>query len=66
MFCQRCRGLMVKDRFMDFLDESGQMFFSGWRCLVCGEIIDSVILANRMDPPAVRKKHARHRIIVCI
>jgi hypothetical protein len=66
MFCQRCRGLMVRDRFMDFWDEGGQMYFSGWRCVVCGEIVDSVILANRTSPPVLRKKHARHRMILSI
>jgi len=34
--------MMVYERFNNF-DEH----FSGWRCVLCGEIIDQVILENR-------------------
>jgi len=37
--------------------------FSGWRCISCGEIIDSVILKNRIDQtqeaPLVHLDHPR-------
>jgi hypothetical protein len=54
MECVRCRGLMVEDRFVDLV-ESGQAAFGGWRCLVCGNITDPVIVANRQQPPTPRK-----------
>lgn len=54
MECVRCRGLMVEDRFVDLV-ESGQAQFGGWRCLVCGNITDPVIVANRQHPPTPRK-----------
>ncbi len=42
--CHRCGGLMVKEKFtVDF----AALDFEGWRCLVCGEIIDPLIMDNR-------------------
>ena len=42
MKCHRCRGAMVYDKFYGFEEQ-----FMGWKCLVCGEIVDPVILENR-------------------
>ena len=42
MKCHRCGSVMVYERFYG-LDEQ----FSAWRCVLCGEIIDQVILENR-------------------
>lgn len=47
MDCRRCGGLMVGDWFLDINDEAGRMKFDGLRCLICGEIVDSLILENR-------------------
>lgn len=47
MKCPRCGGLMVGDWFLDINDEAGRMKFDGLRCLICGEIVDSLILENR-------------------
>lgn len=54
MECVRCQGLMVPDRFVD-LAESGENEFGGWRCLVCGNITDAVIVTNRRQPPEPKK-----------
>ena len=43
MRCQRCGGLMICERFYD-----GRDHFEGWRCVICGEIVDSVIVENRI------------------
>jgi hypothetical protein len=40
--CLRCRGAVVYDKFYS---AHGQ--FWGWKCLICGEIVDPVILENR-------------------
>jgi hypothetical protein len=40
---------MVRDRFVDLSDDTGQLDFDGWRCLNCGEIIDALILQHRRD-----------------
>ena len=47
MQCQRCDGLMVSERFYDLRDDTGRLHFEGLRCLVCGEILDTLILKNR-------------------
>lgn len=40
--CLRCKGVAVYDNFYCNHEE-----FRGWKCLICGEIVDPVILANR-------------------
>lgn len=47
MECPRCSGLMVVDQFTDLLDGTGQIDFYGLRCLMCGEVLDPMILMNR-------------------
>ena len=42
MKCHRCNGAMAYEKFYG---EDGDFF--GWRCIVCGEIVDQVILKNR-------------------
>jgi hypothetical protein len=51
MTCARCDGLMVMERFEDFQDDTGAMNFNAWHCLVCGEILDQVIITNRRNQP---------------
>ena len=46
MQCQRCQGAMVVDYFVD-LEESGALWMSGWRCLICGNIVDPTILNHK-------------------
>jgi len=40
--CHRCRGAMVYNKFYGLQEQ-----FWGWKCLICGEIVDPVILENR-------------------
>lgn len=47
MNCLRCHGLMVTIRLEDA--GSSSLCFSGWQCLLCGEVIDSVIKAHRQQ-----------------
>jgi hypothetical protein len=42
MKCHRCGSMMVYERFY-----GPHEHFVGWRCILCGEIIDQVILENR-------------------
>ncbi len=44
MKCKRCGGVMVFEKFYGICEE-----FFGWRCIFCGEIIDQVILENRIE-----------------
>jgi hypothetical protein len=45
MHCLRCHGLMVPIRLEDA--GSSTLCVFGWQCLLCGEVIDSGIDANR-------------------
>jgi hypothetical protein len=49
MHCLRCHGLMVPIWLEDA--ESSTLCFPGWRCLLCGEVIDAGIDANRKGLP---------------
>jgi len=42
MKCLRCSGTMIYDKFYGL-----QEHYWGWKCLICGEIVDPVILENR-------------------
>lgn len=44
MRCPRCHGLMMPIEMKDAVSSEST---SGWRCLLCGEVIDSVIAVNR-------------------
>jgi len=43
MKCIKCGGVMVLEKFYG----ASEVFF-GWRCITCGEIVDQVILENRL------------------
>ena len=50
--CTRCGGLMVADRYIDLLDDTGKLEFTANRCIQCGEVVDQIILRNRMASQA--------------
>ena len=41
---------MVTEYYIDLQDDTGQIGITGFRCTSCGEVIDSVILRNRVNP----------------
>jgi hypothetical protein len=43
--CTRCGGFIIPEAFRDI-----GLCSVGWRCLLCGEVVDSVILRNRAVP----------------
>ena len=45
--CQRCGGRMIFEKFYDV----SSVFF-GWHCVICGEILDPVILLHRLSQDA--------------
>ena len=59
MNCLRCHGLMVSTRLEEATGATSGESFSGWKCLLCGEVIDSVIAANRLGHLEPRSSHAR-------
>lgn len=42
MQCPRCKGRMAAERYYDFVRS-----FDAWKCVYCGEVVDSIIVANR-------------------
>ena len=57
MSCRRCQGLMVTIRLEDA--EGTTCCFSAWRCLLCGEVTDPGIKANRAYRQEPRRSGAR-------
>jgi len=56
MKCNRCGSVMVYERFYG-PDE----LFLGWRCILCGEIVDQLILENRKTTNKEAGRKARNR-----
>jgi C4-type Zn-finger protein len=48
MQCPRCQGTMIVDHFV-YIATSGEIWMPGWRCLMCGEIIDPIIENHRQQ-----------------
>lgn len=47
MECPRCHGLMAGDHLTDMKDVSEAYWLPVWRCINCGELLDSCILEKR-------------------
>lgn len=47
MTCERCDGLMVGERIYDLQGMSSDLCVNGYRCLLCGNLVDSMVLENR-------------------
>lgn len=47
MTCERCDGLMVGEWFCDLRETGDDICVEGYRCLLCGDLLDAVILENR-------------------
>lgn len=41
---------MIMEYYLDLEDDTGQIGITGLRCTSCGDVIDSVILQNRLSP----------------
>ncbi len=54
MTCERCDGLMMSERICDLNGTSGDVCVDGYRCLLCGDLVDAVILENRHQAASVR------------
>ncbi len=52
MRCLRCRGLMILERYQEMND-----FYFGWRCFLCGEVLDEVVMENRRGMRGGRDTH---------
>lgn len=52
MPCERCDGLMVSERICD-LGMSNDLCVDGYRCPLCGDVIDAMILEHRKQSAGV-------------
>jgi hypothetical protein len=41
---------MITEYYLDLQDDTGQIGITGLRCTSCGEVIDPIILRNRLNP----------------
>jgi uncharacterized Zn finger protein len=63
MECPKCKGLMAYEKFYDWQDDTGKNSFGGWRCLICGKVLDPLIDAHRKNrSPAIVSK-ARRKLV---
>lgn len=58
MRCLRCKGLMALTRFYDLLNDTGKIAFDAWRCIGCGEVLDSVVCTNRLQRPRFTRRRS--------
>ena len=47
MRCERCNGLMVGEEICDLQGTNGDLCVDSFRCLLCGNVVDTMILENR-------------------
>ena len=57
MKCSRCGNIMSHEKF--YTDTES---FFGWRCVVCGEIVDQVILENRSLKKELLEKESLEKV----
>jgi hypothetical protein len=58
---------MVTEYYLDLQDDTGQIGITGFRCSSCGEVIDPVILQNRLNQTpdlvhAVKRRKCAQRV----
>jgi hypothetical protein len=56
MTCPRCHGVMMAVKMVELATSEA---VPGWRCLLCGEVTDSVIEANRKGHSEPVRNRAR-------
>lgn len=59
--CLRCEGMLIPESLFDLLDNSGEMRRWAFRCIQCGDVVDSLILKHRTsdDLPNPKQPHQR-------
>jgi len=50
---------MISEVFKDMHDDTGRICFYGYRCVICGEILDPVIMANRQNRPHMQARNRK-------
>jgi hypothetical protein len=57
--CQRCHGRMCSEYLFDWTSSGGYDGVHAFRCIACGEIVDQVILENRIKMKVRRRPRER-------
>ncbi len=65
MNCLRCNSPMFREHYDDQLATHGQEF-AAMHCLMCGDIVDPVILANRRNRVEPRVERARLAVVTAV
>jgi len=52
MTCGRCGGIMNPEEFCNGSEDAIPWWYTGWRCIHCGDVVDSLILRHRRQPMA--------------
>ena len=47
--CERCGGFLVKDWVVSLRNDGGDVEILTHRCIQCGEVVDPVLLNNRLS-----------------
>lgn len=51
MGCPRCQNPMVGEIFIDLQSDASPSSFVGWRCVICGAILDPIIQQHQKVRP---------------
>ncbi len=57
--CRRCGGILVHEQCIDLAGSEGGYRFWASRCIQCGDLVDPVILRNRLNPPQAEESIAQ-------
>lgn len=63
MTCSRCNSMMFRERYDDPYDTHGQGF-DALHCLLCGNIVDPVIMRHQQHRVEPRTRQARLASVV--
>jgi hypothetical protein len=58
---------MVEETFVDLQADTSPVSFTGWRCVICGAIVDALIAQHQIvrPKPHVHQTRARKPLIRC-
>ncbi len=62
MHCERCSGVMSYEGFYGWESEA-VWYYPGWRCIHCGEIVDTIISLNRRLNKQHQAENAKSKVM---
>jgi hypothetical protein len=52
---------MIAEVFQNLTGDGGLMWLTGWRCIVCGDMVDATILKHRQSAQSASVSRTRRR-----